>query len=173
MVLKLVAAGVDIFRLNCCYRQPGQFEECIRNVAAASKAAKRKVGIMADLQGPQFRISDVFWTGVKMEEGWAITLKLAEDEQDVCMMGGSGVTITMPETVEHAALIAALVAVGETVILLHPLLPLVGVSIVMERERQQNDSLADGYRPTQGRRQAARARGGRRSHGYPAPSSPE
>ena len=145
MVLKLVAAGVDIFRLNCCYRQPGQFEECIRNVAAASKAAKRKVGIMADLQGPQFRISDVFWTGVKMEEGWAITLKLAEDEQDVCMMGGSGVTITMPETVEHAALIAALVAVGETVILLHPLLPLVGVSIVMERERQQNDSLVNSY----------------------------
>ena len=30
-------------------------------------------------------------------------------------------------------------AVGETVILLHPPLPLVGVSIAMERERQQND----------------------------------
>ena len=36
------------------------------------------------------------------------------------------------------------VAVGETVILLHPPLPLVGVSIAMERERQQNDSLANG-----------------------------
>ena len=35
---------------------------------------------------------------------------------------------------------------GETVILLHPALHLVGVSIVMERERQQNDSLANGYR---------------------------
>ena len=32
-----------------------------------------------------------------------------------------------------------------TVILLHPPLPLVGVSIVMERERQQNDSLVNGY----------------------------
>ena len=32
----------------------------------------------------------------------------------------------------------------ETVILLHPPLPLVGVSIVMERDRQQNDRLADG-----------------------------
>ena len=30
---------------------------------------------------------------------------------------------------------------GETVILLHPPLPLVGVSIVMERERQQNSQL--------------------------------
>ena len=39
---------------------------------------------------------------------------------------------------------AVILAIGETVILLHPPLPLVGVSIVMERERQQNDSLADG-----------------------------
>ena len=37
-------------------------------------------------------------------------------------------------------------AVDETAILLHPPLPLVnlGASIVMERERQQNDGLADG-----------------------------
>ena len=36
------------------------------------------------------------------------------------------------------------VAVGETVILLHSPLPLVGTSIVMEWGCQQNDSLADG-----------------------------
>ena len=34
--------------------------------------------------------------------------------------------------------------IGETVVLLHPPLPLSGVSIAMERERQQNGSLADG-----------------------------
>ena len=39
---------------------------------------------------------------------------------------------------------ARYLAVDETVILLHPLLPLVGVSTVMERGCQQNDSLADG-----------------------------
>ena len=37
------------------------------------------------------------------------------------------------------------VAGGETVILLHPPLPLVGVSTVMDRGCQQNDCLADGY----------------------------
>ena len=42
---------------------------------------------------------------------------------------------------------ARLVAVGGTVILLHPPLTLVGVSIVMARGCQQNDSLADGWRP--------------------------
>ena len=36
------------------------------------------------------------------------------------------------------------IAVGETVILPHPPLPAVGVSIGMERGRQQNNSLADG-----------------------------
>ena len=36
-------------------------------------------------------------------------------------------------------------AVGETVIRLHPPAPLVGVSVVMERGRQQNDSLVRGY----------------------------
>ena len=41
-------------------------------------------------------------------------------------------------------------AVGETsVILLHPPLPLVGISIGMEREHRQNDGLADG-RPDPG-----------------------
>ena len=36
------------------------------------------------------------------------------------------------------------IAIGETVILLTPPLPLVGVSIDMARECEQNDSLADG-----------------------------
>ena len=40
---------------------------------------------------------------------------------------------------------SSLVAIDETVILLHPPLPLAGVSIVMERERQQIDSLVNGY----------------------------
>ena len=42
--------------------------------------------------------------------------------------------------------LGACLAVGETVILLHPVLPLVGVSIGMKRGCQQNDrTLADGY----------------------------
>ena len=40
--------------------------------------------------------------------------------------------------------VATLARVGETVILLHPPLPVLGVSKVMEKGRQQNDGLADG-----------------------------
>ena len=39
---------------------------------------------------------------------------------------------------------SAYLAVGEIVILLHPPLPVLGVSMGMERERLQNDSLTDG-----------------------------
>ena len=45
----------------------------------------------------------------------------------------------------HPVVEAVTLAVGETAILLHPLLPLVGVSISMERGCQQIDrNLADG-----------------------------
>ena len=44
-----------------------------------------------------------------------------------------------------AAIRPVVLAAGETVILLHPPLPLLGVSILMEGGRQQNDrSLANG-----------------------------
>ena len=42
-------------------------------------------------------------------------------------------------------LITSRLAVGETVILLHPPLPSAGVSVETTRECQQDDSLADGY----------------------------
>ena len=45
-------------------------------------------------------------------------------------LGRLGVRVVAGQRVELAA--------GVTVILLHPCLPVVGVSIVMERERQQN-----------------------------------
>ena len=47
---------------------------------------------------------------------------------------------------EHFGVGRRKVAVDETVILLHRPLPLVGVSIVMKRKRQQNDSLVNGRR---------------------------
>ena len=48
------------------------------------------------------------------------------------------------QIIEHRQSDRSRLAVDETVILLHPPLPLVSVSIVMERERQQIDSLVNG-----------------------------
>ena len=56
------------------------------------------------------------------------------------MLRGHGLGEWAGRFVEHGVG----VAVGETVILLHPPLLLVVLSIGMERGYQQNDSLADG-----------------------------
>ena len=64
--------------------------------------------------------------------------------------------LRIPPAIGRGARVRSL-AVGETVILLHPPLPLVGVSTVMKRERQQNDSLVRGYR-SRGRSAGAIAR---------------
>ena len=57
MIEKLVAAGVDIFRLNSSHRRPGQFEELIPWIREAGRKAGRKVEILGDIQGPKFRCS--------------------------------------------------------------------------------------------------------------------
>ena len=49
------------------------------------------------------------------------------------------------ETLAQAEWGMAAVAVGETVIVLHPPLPFAGVSIGIKRGCHQNNSLADGY----------------------------
>ena len=49
----------------------------------------------------------------------------------------------MVHELNRDAVVAA--AVDETAVLLHPPLPLLGVSIWIERECQYNDSLAGGY----------------------------
>ena len=77
-----------------------------------------------------------------------LRLQLATDEQ-----GGGPVVEINTTHLEHSDKakqaqqiqeVVAGVAVGETVILLHPPLPLGGVSIEMMRECQQHDSLANG-----------------------------
>jgi len=64
--------------------------------------------VIADLQGPKFRIAEVFWTGVRLEEGSIVSFALATTDSDLCVMSGTGVRITMKPTVEHTALLRAL-----------------------------------------------------------------
>ena len=61
-----------------------------------------------------------------------------------CASADVGRRQSLADGAEESA--GACLAVGGTVVLLHPPLPLVGVSIETMRECQQNDSLADGSR---------------------------
>jgi len=53
---RMLAAGVDVVRLNFSHGRADEHVERANNVRAAAKELGREVGIMADLQGPKIRI---------------------------------------------------------------------------------------------------------------------
>src|ERR1044072_7395463 len=67
MVKALVEAGMDVARLNFSHGDHSDHEGNYRRVRAASDAAGRAVGILADLQGPKIRLGR-FATGATL---WA------------------------------------------------------------------------------------------------------
>ena len=102
MIEKLVAAGVDIFRLNSSHRRPGQFEELIPWIREAGRKAGRKVEILGDIQGPKFRCSlTENDEPVPLKEGEIVDFVLATGDDDVTRGG----RITLTPTVEQTALV--------------------------------------------------------------------
>ncbi len=53
---ELVAAGMDVARLNMSHGDYADHEVNLRNVREASKNAGRPIGVLADLQGPKIRL---------------------------------------------------------------------------------------------------------------------
>jgi pyruvate kinase len=54
---RLVAAGMDVARLNCSHGDAAQLLERARAVRAAAARAGRPLGLLFDLQGPKLRLS--------------------------------------------------------------------------------------------------------------------
>ncbi|MFM7103549.1 MAG: pyruvate kinase, partial [Verrucomicrobiota bacterium] len=59
MLARLVAAGVDIFRLNMSHAKPEWVRHRVADIRQAAREAGRIVGILMDLQGPSIRTGDV------------------------------------------------------------------------------------------------------------------
>jgi pyruvate kinase len=59
MINRLLATGVDVFRLNFSHGTHEQHAEVIRCVREASMAVGRYVPIVGDIQGPKIRIGEV------------------------------------------------------------------------------------------------------------------
>ena len=70
ILTRMIAAGVDVVRLNFSHGKAEDHIERARLVREAAKACGREVAIMADLQGPKIRVG-------KFEHG-KITLKAGE-----------------------------------------------------------------------------------------------
>ena len=114
MIKKLIAAGVDVFRLNSSHRRPGQFEElipCIRNTA--KELGRNNVRILGDIQGPKFRCSltegDV---PVPLANDEIVEFALQTSDADTTRPG----RITLNPTTEQTALLKGL-TVGMQVLL--------------------------------------------------------
>src|SRR2546423_13596142 len=56
MITELVAAGLELARLNMGHGDHGAHRAAYRAVRAASDASGRSVGVLVDLQGPKIRL---------------------------------------------------------------------------------------------------------------------
>ena len=55
----MIHAGMNVARLNFSHGDFESHADTIQKIRAASKAAKRRVAIMADLPGPKMRIGEL------------------------------------------------------------------------------------------------------------------
>ena len=74
MVRALVAAGMDVARLNFSHGTREEHAAVYREVRAASDAAGRAVALMVDLQGPKIRLGEFEDGGATLEAGARFTI---------------------------------------------------------------------------------------------------
>jgi pyruvate kinase len=72
----LARAGADVFRLNFSHGAHADHEAAVNDVRAAAKAVERPLGVLADLQGPKFRLGRFKEGQVKIESGAEFRLDL-------------------------------------------------------------------------------------------------
>jgi pyruvate kinase len=69
MIERLYHAGVDVFRLNMSHGEHSQITALHAAIRAVERASGRPIGILADLQGPKFRIGAFAEGPVTLAEG--------------------------------------------------------------------------------------------------------
>lgn len=89
MIARLIAAGVNVFRLNFSHGTSAQHTEVARRIRKQASIAGSYVGILADLQGPKIRISTFRNDSVELTQGdrFRLDLNLAEGEGDIRSVG--------------------------------------------------------------------------------------
>jgi pyruvate kinase len=70
----LLAAGVDVARLNMSYGSREEHAARITAVRSAAREADRLVAVLADLQGPKIRLGEIAGGGCTLEAGATFTI---------------------------------------------------------------------------------------------------
>ncbi len=84
IIRELLAAGVDIFRFNMKHATRDWHDERIARVREIALNAKKKIGILIDLQGPEIRLETVEKKDIPFKAGEMVTFRLvAKDSRDI------------------------------------------------------------------------------------------
>ncbi|HEX5090282.1 MAG TPA: pyruvate kinase [Nocardioides sp.] len=85
-IKELVAAGMDVARLNMSHGTHEDHAETYRLVREASDASGHGVGILADLQGPKIRLETFSGGPVTLTPGmtWTITTREVDGNAEIC-----------------------------------------------------------------------------------------
>ena len=83
----LARAGADVFRLNFSHGSPDDHTHTYEAVRAAELAIGRPIGILADLQGPKFRLGEFRDHSVRIEQGQHFHLDLDKTPGDSTRVG--------------------------------------------------------------------------------------
>ena len=79
MIGRLIAAGVDVFRLNFSHGAVEHHQRIAERIRRQARVHDRYVGILADLQGPKIRIAGFEHGSVELTAGDAFRLSLGLD----------------------------------------------------------------------------------------------
>src|SRR5512134_735690 len=87
VLARMLAAGVDVVRLNFSHGVTSDHIDRARNVREAAKRLGREVAIMADLQGPKIRVGKFRDGRVTLKTGQTFVLDAACDIGDETRVG--------------------------------------------------------------------------------------
>src|SRR5688572_24042305 len=78
---QLLAAGMDVARLNFSHGSHAQHAETIAQLRAASLKVRKAVGILGDLQGPKIRTGRLVDGQIELKEGAEYSISTDESVQ--------------------------------------------------------------------------------------------
>src|SRR5437870_5386732 len=74
VLAELIAAGLDIARLNFSHGTHDQHRKNIDLIRRLAREAGRRVALLQDLQGPKIRVGKILGDGVELQAGQSYTL---------------------------------------------------------------------------------------------------
>ncbi len=74
MIRDMIAAGVDVFRLNASHSTQSEHALRIRMIREQATAANRHIGILLDLQGPKIRLGKFEGGSCTLQKGARFTI---------------------------------------------------------------------------------------------------